>query len=59
MADTVNCPICRRQVSGDECFDISMFAEGSTPNRFHAADVDPEKLKEKAEICLQCEYHPS
>lgn len=58
MKKTVFCPLCQREVTGDECFDISMNAEGSTPDRFLPDDIKPEQVKSNAYICLKCEYHP-
>lgn len=55
---TVFCPLCGRRVTGDECFDISMNAEGSTPDRFLPSDIKPEQVKANADACLKCEYHP-
>lgn len=57
--EAVYCPVCERQVNGDECFDISMVAEGTTPDRFLPADIPSEEFDEKKkEICLKCKYHP-
>ena len=44
---TVFCPICQRQVTGDECFDISMVAEGTTPDRFLPEDLKPEEFDDR------------
>lgn len=55
---TVFCPLCEREVTGDECFDISMVAEGMTPDRFLPADVKPEQVKTNEITCLKCKYHP-
>lgn len=58
MKNTVFCPLCQREVTGDECFDISMIAEGSTPDRFLPDDIKPEQVKSSVDTCLKCEYHP-
>lgn len=58
MKKTVFCPLCQREVTGDECFDISMNAEGSTPDRFLPDDIKPEQVKSNADTCLKCQYHP-
>lgn len=58
MKKTVFCPLCQREVTGDECFDISMNAEGSTPDRFLPGDIKPEQVKSNADTCLKCKYHP-
>ena len=56
---TVFCPICQRQVTGDECFYISMVAEGTTPDRFLPEDLKPEEFDDKKkETCIKCKYHP-
>lgn len=56
---TVFCPICQRQVTGDECFDISMVAEGTTPDRFLPEDLKSEEFDDKKkETCIKCKYHP-
>lgn len=55
---TVFCPLCEREVTGDECFDISMVAEGTTPVRFLPADVKPEQVKSHEITCMKCKYHP-
>ena len=39
---TVFCPVLQRQVNGDDCFDISMVAEKTTPDRFLPKDLKPE-----------------
>lgn len=56
--ETVFCPLCGRRVTGDECFDISMNAEGSLPDRFLPEGIKPEQVKANADTCLKCEYHP-
>lgn len=55
---TVFCPLCQREVTGDECFDISMTAEGMAPGRFLPADITPEQVKANENTCLKCKYHP-
>ena len=55
---TVFCPLCGREVTGDECFDISMVAEGTTPDRFLPNDIKPEQVKASENTCLKCKYHP-
>lgn len=56
---TVFCPVLQRQVNGDDCFDISMVAENTTPDRFLPKDLKPEDFTDsKKEICLKCKYHP-
>ena len=50
---TVFCPVLQRQVNGDDCFDISMVAEKTTPDRFLPKDLKPEDFTDgKKEICL-------
>jgi hypothetical protein len=56
--ETVYCPISERQVTGDECYDVAMVAEGFTPERFLPEDVKPERVKKMNLICLSCKYHP-
>ena len=56
---TVFCPVLQRQVNGDDCFDISMVAEKTTPDWFLPKDLKPEDFTDgKKEICLKCKYHP-
>ena len=56
---TVFCPVLQRQVNGDDCFDISMVAEKTTPDRFLPKDLKPEDFTDdKKDICLKCKYHP-
>ncbi len=56
---TVFCPVLQRQVDGDECFDLSMVAEGTTPGRFLPNDLKPEDFTDdKKDTCLKCKYHP-
>lgn len=56
---TVFCPVLQRQVDGDECFDLSMVAEGTTPDRFLPNGLNPEDFTDKKkEACLKCKYHP-
>ena len=56
---TVFCPVLQRQVNGDDCFDISMVAEKTTPDRFLPKDLKPEDFTDdKKEICLKCKSHP-
>ena len=51
---TVFCPVLQRQVNGDDCFDISMVAEKTTPDRFLPKDLKPEDFTDsKKEICLK------
>lgn len=58
--ETVFCPICQRQVNGDDCFDISMVAEETTPIRFLPKYIKPEEFTdEKMDICIKCKYHPT
>lgn len=58
MNKTVYCPVCERQVTGDECFDISMVAEETTPSRFLPEDITPEAVEKQKETCVKCKYHP-
>ena len=56
---TVFCPVFQRQVDDDDCFDMSMVAEKTTPGRFLPKDLRPEDFTDdKKEICLKCKYHP-
>ena len=56
---TVLCPLCRKQIDGDKCFDISMAAEGISPERFLPEEIEAEAVTDsQKQICLKCEYHP-
>lgn len=58
MKKTVFCPLCNREVTGDECFDIATVAEGTTPGRFLPDGITFEQVKANENTCLNCEYHP-
>ena len=56
----VFCPVLKRQVDGDDCFDISMVAEKTTPDRFLPKGMRPEDFTDdKKEICLKCKISPT
>lgn len=56
---TVHCPLCQKQIDGDKCFDISMVAEGDSPERFLPKEIKADVFGEsQRQMCLKCKYHP-
>ena len=56
---TVYCIICEREVSGEECFDISMVAEDNSPECFLPKDLIVGFSENMKQICCKCKYHPT
>lgn len=55
--EKVLCPLCNKYLTGDECYLIEMCSEGLGPISGYPEIIDPEIVKEKAEVCLNCRYH--
>ena len=52
-------PALPKRIDGDKCFDISMVAEGDSPERFLPEEIKVEAFGEtQRKICLKCAYHP-
>lgn len=55
--DKVLCPLCNKYLTADECYLIEMCSEGLGPVSGYPEIIEPEIVKEKAEMCLECRYH--
>lgn len=56
--DVFRCPILKRILTVNECFDVAMVAEESAPLWTLPEEIQSTGLTEKQkETCLNCEYH--
>lgn len=53
--DRVYCPLLKKEISIEQCFDVCMYAEGLAPARFLPKNIQPSE--ETKEICNNCENH--
>ena len=51
----VDCPAAECTIKAVECFDISLVAEGISPE--NEVSIWMEWTSEKAEICMKCPKH--
>jgi hypothetical protein len=56
--DKWHCPICDREITDMECFDIALVVEESSPPSELPSFITEEDAKAKRRFCLHCEYHP-
>lgn len=55
MANNLYCPLMRKDIADEICFDIHMVVEGAAPIRTAPKDAtDVENFKQ---ICLKCPNH--
>ena len=58
MQDRFICPLTGKEVSYEQCFDISMVAEGLAPEYTIDKEVKPENIEQCAKRCIACKNHP-
>ena len=51
----VECPILKKRIEEEVCFEVSMISEGMCPARFAPDEI--LAVKDYAQICLNCENH--
>ena len=53
----VECPICNKVITADECYEIEMCADGLGPKDGVHGVADIDLIKKKVELCRKCCYH--
>lgn len=55
LPDRVYCPICKKEICSEICFDISMTADGLAPERTISNEI--KSVDNYKNICKKCKYH--
>lgn len=53
----VECPICNKVITADECYEIEMCADGLGPKDGVPYVADIDLIKKNAELCSKCCFH--
>lgn len=53
----INCPICNKVITADECYEIEMCSDGLGPKGGIPCVADIDLIKEHAELCSKCCFH--
>lgn len=55
--DGIKCPVCDRDITADECYEIEMCTEGLGPKNGVPGVADIDLIRKKAELCRKCCFH--
>lgn len=55
LPNRVYCPIYKKEIDCENCFDISMVVDKLAPKRTISDEI--KNIDEYSDICIKCQYH--
>ena len=56
-ADKLECPLCQKSISADDCYEINMRVDGGGPKNGVPGLISRKTIDENKLLCYRCRYH--